>query len=474
MRDNRNMKKINSLSLSLLLVLIVVVVIVAMGGDTSPTVARAGTGENVSGFAWANTPQSAGSPTTGTNQGVGWISFNNSSDGSSRVYGVNVDDSTRFNASPSNGNFSGYAWSENLGWISFAPQGPYPESPKYSARIDWSTGKVTGWARACAGSANPNTTCVGYNANVGGMDGWIKLSGTAQNGSRYGVNLNLTTNQFSGYAWGSKVIGWVDFSPSANAKVVVSASTPPPTPPTFPPPTSPTSKIKVSPTFINFSTVNTGSSKNRTVVVENKGTAKLTGLVSGLSAPFSCISGCSPYSLAPGKSQNITFEFSPQTSGNHNDIANFSGGGDTAVTLRGRGVVNTGGGGSTPPTSPPTATPPPTTQKPVIETFTVVNPVNSGDKTKIKWSSSNAVSCEKTAGPGFSTGGKKSGTDWSAPLSLNLSPIKFIIKCTNAGGSTSKLRQVIVNPVPVCGDGTCEQGETLLGCPSDCFRMIEF
>ena len=53
--------------------------------------AIAGTGDNVSGFAWS--------------ENIGWINFNGSN------YGVNV--------SPLNGKLSGFAWSENIGWISF-------------------------------------------------------------------------------------------------------------------------------------------------------------------------------------------------------------------------------------------------------------------------------------------------------------------------------------------------------------------
>jgi hypothetical protein len=35
---------------------------------------------------------------------------------------------------------TGYAWSENIGWIDFAPSGPYPATPNYSGKIDLNTG----------------------------------------------------------------------------------------------------------------------------------------------------------------------------------------------------------------------------------------------------------------------------------------------------------------------------------------------
>ncbi|MEK7172921.1 MAG: hypothetical protein AAB740_03015, partial [Patescibacteria group bacterium] len=121
--------------------------------------ARAGDSQNVNGFAWS--------------ENIGWISMNSSncdtnndglSDGSVAGcplagvsisnYGVNID---------SLGNFSGFAWSENIGWIQFDPVGPYPASPNYSAKMDTATGAVTGWARALS-----------YG---GGWDGWLKLDG---------------------------------------------------------------------------------------------------------------------------------------------------------------------------------------------------------------------------------------------------------------------------------------------------------
>ncbi len=158
----------------------------------APKVGAAG-GDNVSGWAWANTPQSSGAPATGIDQGLGWISFNNTTDGSATVYGVNIDSVT--------GNFSGYAYMGNgggsgdTGWIHFAPVGPYPGVPNYSARRVGNT--VEGWARAIS--------------TTDGFDGWIKLSDTAA--PAYSVTINPTTGNFSGYAWGSDVLGWIDFGP---------------------------------------------------------------------------------------------------------------------------------------------------------------------------------------------------------------------------------------------------------------------
>ena len=148
---------------------------------------KAGTDQNVSGWAWS--------------ENIGWVSFNSTNcdsdengitdtgnypqcpDGAvSADYGVNIN--------PADGSFSGYAWSESIGWIDFAPDGPYPKPPNYSAKVN-DDGKVSGWARALS--------------YTGGWDGWIKLDG---------VSIDIVNRDFSGYAWGSDVIGWLSFAGS--------------------------------------------------------------------------------------------------------------------------------------------------------------------------------------------------------------------------------------------------------------------
>ena len=158
--------------------------------------------DNVSGFAWS--------------ENIGWISFNSKNcdvngDGKSEGtpagcpvsgtpmanYGVNINPSTSM--------FSGYAWSENIGWIDFAPAGPYPASPNYSACLD-----MPGNGQACNGVGNYKTAgwarALSYDAS---WDGWLKLRG-----SNYDVDLGKQTGQFSGYAWGSDIIGWINFKGS--------------------------------------------------------------------------------------------------------------------------------------------------------------------------------------------------------------------------------------------------------------------
>jgi hypothetical protein len=172
--------------------------------------AKAGTTDNVSGWAWS--------------ENIGWISFNcyndYNGDGiledhcSSSNYGVKLDPSTKI--------FSGYAWSENIGWITFneSELSGCPVSP-CRAWLD-SSNNVQGWARALA-----------YG---GGWDGWISLRNDSKN---YGVWLDTSTSpqEFRNWAWSDMVIGWISFNcknqnscATSNYKVYLTTSlNPPPT-----------------------------------------------------------------------------------------------------------------------------------------------------------------------------------------------------------------------------------------------------
>lgn len=103
-----------------------------------------------------------------------------------------------------NGSMSGYAWSPNIGWISFN-SGDVSGCPSGSCapQLNRQTGAVTGWARAVAGT--------GPSIHTGDWGGWISLSG-----STYSVS--ATGCQWQGTAWGggstlgNGVIGWLSFS----------------------------------------------------------------------------------------------------------------------------------------------------------------------------------------------------------------------------------------------------------------------
>ena len=136
--------------------------------------------KNVTGFAWS--------------ENIGWISFNNSSGGGGIDYGVNIEE---------DGKISGYAWSENIGWITFNESDltGCPSAP-CRAWVDTTcpSGQcaVNGWAKVLA--------------NGGGWDGWIKLGGTAQDGSPYPLYIAAATGDFHGWAWSDMVIGWISFN----------------------------------------------------------------------------------------------------------------------------------------------------------------------------------------------------------------------------------------------------------------------
>lgn len=179
----------------------------------------AGTGENVTGFAWS--------------ENTGLISFNSANcdtdnDGKSNggtgcpasgttmsSYGVNI---------ASDGKLSGYAWSENIGWITFnrdnanTPPSNDPGAGLLSY-IDSDGKTVKGWARAMSAcdDANSDGKCdaSGAGTNSGGWDGWIALSDMSASSLDYGTTLDATIGKFKGFAFGSDVVGWLSFS-SAN------------------------------------------------------------------------------------------------------------------------------------------------------------------------------------------------------------------------------------------------------------------
>lgn len=164
--------------LSIVLSIAVTVVVILFISGQENFKAQAGSGDNVSGFAWSDT--------------IGWISMNSTSDGSPINYGVNVQ---------VGGDLSGYAWSDNIGWISFnaTDVATCPSAP-CTPHLNQATGKVTGWAKALAGGG----------LNAGGWDGFISLSGAT-----YGVTVSGCT--WSGWAWGDMVVGWVNFGGNGGA-----------------------------------------------------------------------------------------------------------------------------------------------------------------------------------------------------------------------------------------------------------------
>ncbi|MDO8572885.1 MAG: hypothetical protein Q7S11_03925 [bacterium] len=184
------------------------------GGATETQIVSAGSTDNLSGYAWSSN--------------IGWISFNCINPlencGTSN-YGVHIaNDTLRFTPGAKS-DITGTAWSSNIGWISFDRNktGNPPSSDIGSgvgpiAQITWSpTPYMSGWARALAGCQNilgvPASSCSGSGPGLasGGWDGWIKLRSTVGE-PNYGITLNSATNKLTGFAWGGDVVGWVKFA----------------------------------------------------------------------------------------------------------------------------------------------------------------------------------------------------------------------------------------------------------------------
>ena len=189
-------------SVHMIIMAVLVLVLGILFTVLNPTTSNASPTDNVTGYAWSGVA------------GAGWISLNNCSDAttcSGPNYGVSID--------ATSGSWSGSGWSSNVGWVDFG------SNPCGSVSTNLTTGVTSGMAhvRSQTGSTQ-----------VGGFSGCIKMSGTAQNGSSYGVLLNMATGNFSGYAWsGDDVtadtngdgtnewildgrpdvgLGWIDFS----------------------------------------------------------------------------------------------------------------------------------------------------------------------------------------------------------------------------------------------------------------------
>ena len=316
---------------TLLSVLILVVAIQNSGHPSVPS-AYAGAGQNVSGFAWSQT--------------VGWISFNclDSSGASSPQqntcgapypspadYGVSVD--------PVTGNFSGFAWSSSIGYINFNPTpdgvacSASPCATLSAASVD-GTRLAVGWVRAC--DVLVAADCTGFamkpSSALGGWDGWIKLSDPnpiqppgwtnpadrtymGQSGTSYdsytprhnGVFYDPVDKKFKGFAWGSEVVGWVDFSPSTS--VAVYSDLTPPGPPPVP-------ILSVSPIQLDFGDTNINTTKSLSFKVSNTGDpgSFLKGAATVLDTTyFTCTAGCdySVGGIPVGSPQLVTITFAP-------------------------------------------------------------------------------------------------------------------------------------------------------------------
>ncbi len=170
---------------------------------------------DVKGFAWSSN--------------IGWISFNSAncdanldgkSDGTNAacpsagtdmgLYGITLS------ALPT-GNFAGFAWSSNIGWISFNTS-DLTGCPSGSCTSGLMNNAAAGWARAIGGNT----------AGTSGWTGWLHLANATP---AYGPLLGAD-GKFAGYSWGQNVVGWMKWNPAGGGVYI--GVVPPTTPTTTP------------------------------------------------------------------------------------------------------------------------------------------------------------------------------------------------------------------------------------------------
>jgi len=133
----------------------------------------------------------------------GWISFSSANSGAGGgPYAVSLDKLS--------GAFSGYAWSDNAGWISFNSSDiPAACTGSRAPQVNLTTGASSGYAYAMV-----------YGASA---DGCIELSGTNHTSpdmsGNGGITYDPSSGSIIGYAWGSNSPttgpGWIQFLASA-------------------------------------------------------------------------------------------------------------------------------------------------------------------------------------------------------------------------------------------------------------------
>ncbi len=178
---------------------------------------RADVSDNVSGWAWAVRQNDVAG--INVESGIGWISFNCTDRGvcGNSNYGVNINNNW---GSASAGNFSGYAWNEEVGWIAFEKAlGDPPDNYAFNSN--------------CMGTCNSSNNCIACFNRIPpsgstrgkvygwaqilslGDDGWIKLRDSSWSDDQ-GVSIDLSTNQMHGWAWHNSPagggLGWISFN----------------------------------------------------------------------------------------------------------------------------------------------------------------------------------------------------------------------------------------------------------------------
>jgi len=173
-----------------LIFILLAVLLLILPRISSPKTSAQTTSGNLTGWAWSSN--------------IGWISFQSTG---SIKYGVEKN---------SQGELSGYAWSTHLGWISFN-KAELVNCPADQCVAKMIEGKLSGWARVCLVFQNNCSGPLKSEYSLGGFDGWISLDSKSLDSIIYGTQVSADSANnglLEGFAWGSSVVGWISFNPN--------------------------------------------------------------------------------------------------------------------------------------------------------------------------------------------------------------------------------------------------------------------
>lgn len=172
------MRKETSILLSLLLVAVFVFVYALSTGAPATQASHL---SPATGYAWSSN--------------IGWISFScqdidDLCDISNYKVHLEHIDAVNFRV-------RGHAWSSNVGWISFEPTPDLVGCPAGICEARVSGTEFTGWAKVLSTGEFISLNC----------------SNTSSCGvSNYKVGFDESSGEASGYAWGAGVVGWISFN----------------------------------------------------------------------------------------------------------------------------------------------------------------------------------------------------------------------------------------------------------------------
>ena len=201
----QTMRTALSLVMTLLYVAILCGAFLLFTYDAYAQVGIPAAGVELTGYAWSDN--------------IGWISMNCRTGGSAGESvcpgspGIGQKSDYKVTVT-TGGALTGYAWSSNIGWIKFDLLNSFPVmagTMPASARVTGTYPNLTfeGWARACAGTLPGD--CSSMTSRTDGWDGWISLRSTAASNYSIIMTDDVTGALYGSYAWGSEVVGWIDF-----------------------------------------------------------------------------------------------------------------------------------------------------------------------------------------------------------------------------------------------------------------------